>query len=182
MEEALRVLRAGGIILYPTDTVWGIGCDATNEQAVKRIYQLKQREDHKAMLCLLDSEAKLQGYVKDIPEMAYQLIELTNNPLTIIYDTAQNLAANIIAKDGSIGIRITEEVFSKSLCARLHKPIVSTSANISGEKTPQTFKDISERIKDGVDYVVKYRQTDELSHRSSSIIKLSKGNVIKVIR
>lgn len=181
-QEALRVLQAGGIILYPTDTVWGIGCDARNEAAVRRIYALKQREDSKSMLCLLDEIGKLQAYVKTIPSMAYDLDELSTKPLTIIYPNAQNVAANLIAEDGSMGIRITREPFTHDLCARLHAPIVSTSANISGEPTARNYSEVSEAIRAGVDYVVRYRQGDKSEPQPSSIIKLGAGNEVKVIR
>jgi len=140
IKKACEVLRKGGIILYPTDTIWGIGCDATNEEAVKRIYELKQRDDSKSMLVLLDNPAKLQTYVQEVPDIAWDLIELTDKPLTIIYEGAKNLATNLIAADGSIGIRITNEVFSRELCRQFRKPIVSTSANVSGEPSPGRFR------------------------------------------
>jgi len=183
LQEALRVLRAGGIILYPTDTVWGIGCDATNKEAVSRIYRLKQREDSKSMLVLLDGAGKLQGYV-DVPDAAAQLLEVSEGqrPMTIIYPHARNLADNLIAEDGSVGIRITEERFSRQLCEQLRHPLVSTSANISGEATPKTYKDISEAIKQGVDYVCRYRQDDDRAHKPSSIIKIEMDNSFVIIR
>lgn len=180
--EAVSVMQKGGIILYPTDTVWGIGCDARNNDAVKRIYALKQREDTKSMLCLLDSPAKLQGYVENIPDMAWDLIEMAEHPLTIIYDKAKNIASNLISTDGSIGIRITKEMFSKALCERLHAPIVSTSANLSGYPTARNFVEIDETIVRGVDYVVRYRREDTSLPMPSHIVKLSAGNVVKVIR
>nr|WP_319400322.1 L-threonylcarbamoyladenylate synthase [uncultured Carboxylicivirga sp.] len=182
LKKALEVLRNGGIILYPTDTIWGIGCDATNADAVKRIYELKQRSDSKSMLVLLDNTAKLASYVNDIPEVAYDMAELTNKPLTIIYDDAKNLASNLIAEDGSIGIRITEEEFSNQLCARFKKPIVSTSANVSGDASPQQFDQISEVIKEGVDYIVEFRQEETKNPAPSSIVKIGKGGEIKIIR
>jgi L-threonylcarbamoyladenylate synthase len=182
IKKALEVLRAGGVILYPTDTVWGLGCDATNEEAVKRIFEIKKRVDAKAMLVLVDSEAKLQAYVDEIPDMAWDLIELTTKPLTIIYPDAKNLAANLIAEDKSIGIRVTNEEFSKTLCARFRKPIVSTSANVSGEPTPGIFHEISDKIIHAVDYVVNYRQDSTEGAKPSSIIKLGKGNLIQIIR
>lgn len=180
--EAVRVMREGGIILYPTDTVWGIGCDARNTEAVKKIYALKRREDSKSMLCLLDGVGKLQGYVHEIPMLAWDLIEMSTEPLTIIYDGAYNLAENLIAHDGSLGIRITNEAFTKALCEQLHGPVVSTSANISGEPTARNFSEISKEIIDGVDYVVKYRQGDNSTPSPSHIIKLSVNGQIKVIR
>jgi L-threonylcarbamoyladenylate synthase len=182
IKKAIEVLKSGGIILYPTDTIWGIGCDATNEEAVKRIYDLKQRDDSKSMLVLLDNPAKLQTYVQDVPEIAWDMIDLTDKPLTIIYDGAKNLAANLIAPDGSIGIRITDELFSRELCKQFRKPIVSTSANISGEVSPTKFSKISTEIKNGVDYVVNYRRKDNSEVKPSSIIKLGRNGTIQVIR
>ncbi len=191
MQEALRVLQSGGVILYPTDTVWGIGCDATNEQAVQRIFQIKQRAEAKAMLVLLDAPGKLQGYVEEVPEMAWDLIdcavanpedEVQQNPMTIIYPNARNLAPSLIAEDGSVGIRITQEVFSKTLCERLKRPLVSTSANISGTPAPAIFAEISNEILEAVDYVVRFRQDDTRKAQPSSIIKLGLHNEIKVIR
>ena len=180
--EAVRVMQQGGIILYPTDTVWGIGCDACNREAVAKIYRLKQREEHKAMLCLLDSPAKLQGYVKEVPDLAWDLIEMATEPLTIIYDGARNLADNLLSDDGSLGIRITGEVFSKALCERLHHPVVSTSANLSGMPAARNFSQIQQEILCGVDYVVRYRRDDLSEPSPSHIIKLSPDNTIKIIR
>lgn len=182
IKKALEVLRSGGIILYPTDTVWGIGCDATNERAVKRVFEIKKRTDTKAILVLIDNPAKLQGYVDEVPDIAWDLIEMTEKPLTIIYPQAKNLASNLIAEDNSIGIRVTNEPFSKTLCEQLRKPIVSTSANISGEPTPRNFSQISEEIKSAVDYVVNFRQDDKSEPKPSSIIKLGKGNLFELIR
>lgn len=182
IKKALDVLHNGGIILYPTDTIWGIGCDATNKDAVKRIYELKQRADSKSMLILLDSDVRLNSYLNEVPEIAYDLIDLSEKPLTIIYDGAKNLAKNLIANDGSIGIRITTESFSKQLCSRFKKPIVSTSANISGNPSPQIFDEISDEIINGVDYVVKYRKDETTPANPSSIIKLGIGATIEVIR
>ena len=195
LQEALRVLRNGGIIVYPTDTVWGIGCDATNAEAVKRIYQLKQREDSKSMLVLLDSPAKLNYYIADIPDAAWALLEASDysensdysdfsdkKPLTIIYPNARNLAPNLIAEDGSIGIRITNEPFSKALCEQLRHPIVSTSANISGEPTPRYFREIHGVILDHTDYCCLFRRDDETPHEPSSIIKINADGSFKIIR
>lgn len=175
-------MRNGGIILYPTDTIWGIGCDATNEEAVKRIFQLKQREDTKSMLVLMDNPAKLQTYISEVPDIAWDLIELTDKPLTIIYDGAKNLAPNLIAEDGSIGIRITDEAFSKELCRRFGKPIVSTSANISGNPSPSNFFEIDDEIKNAVDYIVEFRRKDRSKAAPSGIIKLEKDGSIRIIR
>lgn len=182
IKKACEVLRQGGVILYPTDTVWGIGCDATNEEAVKKIYAIKQRNDSKSMLVLMDNPAKLQTYVSEVPDIAWDLIDLTDKPLTIIYDGARNLASNLIAEDGSIGIRITTEQFSEALCRQFRKPIVSTSANISGERVAANFNEISEEIINAVDYVVDFRQNDYTKAKPSSIIKLSKNGTIKIIR
>ena len=175
-------MNEGGVILYPTDTIWGIGCDATNEEAVRRVYQIKQRSDSKAMLVLFDSPVKVDFYVQDVPEVAWDLIEVADKPLTIIYSGARNLASNLIAEDGSVGIRVTNEEFSKRLCQQFRKAIVSTSANISGQPSPANYSEITEELKSMVDYVVGYRQ-EEMGHpKPSSIIKLDKGGVIKIIR
>lgn len=182
IKKAIEVLRQGGVILYPTDTIWGLGCDATNAKAVQRIYDIKQRANSKAMLVLMDSTAKLQGYVQDVPDMAWDLIELSEKPLTIIYPNAKNLAENLIADDHSIGIRITREEFSKRLCEQFRKPIVSTSANSSGETAPKSFCDIQENIKNNVDYIVEYRQQEIIEATASSIIKLEVNGQITIIR
>lgn len=182
VKKACEVMQKGGVILYPTDTVWGIGCDATNEEAVKRIYDIKQRADNKAMLVLVDSEAKVEFYVKDVPQVAWDLIELTTKPLTIIYDGARNLAPNLIGSDGSIGIRVTGEAFSKQLCYRFRKAIVSTSANISGQPAPALFSEIGEEIKQAVDYVVDYRRGEKGHPKPSSIIRLGSKGEVKIIR
>ena len=198
LEEAVRVLRAGGVIVYPTDTVWGIGCDATNEEAVSRVYALKRRADSKSMLVLLDAPGKLQGYVEEVPEMAWELLECTAplqlplqggrentesiRPLTIIYPRGKNLAKSLLAEDGSVGIRITREPFSKALCERLRRPIVSTSANISGEPAAKTFHQISEAVLEQADYVCLYRRDDEEEKAPSSIIKVGLHNEIEIIR
>lgn len=182
IKTALNVLINGGIILYPTDTIWGIGCDATNEEAVRKVYALKQRSDSKSMLVLLDSEAKLPYYIENVPDLAYDLIEMSEKPLTIIYDNARNIAQNLIAEDGSLGIRITKEEFSKQLCFRFRKALVSTSANISGQPSPTCFDDISDEVKSGVDYIVGVRQHESANPKPSSIIKLKTNGEIKVIR
>ncbi len=175
-------MAAGGLILYPTDTIWGIGCDATNEEAVRRVYELKRRSDHKAMLLLMDSSAKLNYYVQEVPDVAWDLIELADSPLTVIYNGARNVAPNLLAEDGSVGIRITQEEFSHKLCERFRKPLVSTSANVSGEPSPANFSEISATIKAGVDYIVRYRQDDLSKAAPSHIIKLGAGGLVKIIR
>lgn len=182
IKKACQVLSKGGVILYPTDTIWGIGCDATNEEAVRRVYEIKQRADSKALLVLVDSPVKVDFYVQDVPEVAWDLIELTDKPLTIIYSDARNLAANLLAEDGSVGIRVTSETFSQRLCQQFRKAIVSTSANISGMPSPACFSEISEEVKAAVDYVVGYRQEETTAPSPSSIIKLGKGGEIKIIR
>lgn len=182
IKKACEVLQKGGVILYPTDTVWGIGCDATNEEAVKRVYEIKKRADSKAMLVLVDSDVKVDYYVQDVPEVAWDLIQYATKPLTVIYDGARNLAPNLIGEDGSVGIRVTSEEFSKQLCFRFRKAIVSTSANISGEPAPASFGEIQEEIKQAVDYIVGYRQDEPAGAMPSSILKLGKGGVIRIIR
>ena len=182
ISQALDVLRSGGVILYPTDTIWGIGCDATNIHAVKRVYEIKQRKDVKSMLVLMENSNLLNSYVSEVPEIAWNLIEVSDKPLTIIYPGAKNLAANLISPDGSIGIRLTSELFTQQLIQRFRKPVVSTSANISGQKTPQNFYEISKEIKDAVDYVVQYRRDDHTLSNPSSIIKLGIGGEIEIIR
>ncbi len=182
IRKACEVLQKGGVILYPTDTVWGIGCDATNEEAVKRVYEIKRRADSKAMLVLVDSDVKVDFYVKDVPEVAWDLIQYATKPLTVIYDDARNLAPNLIGEDGSVGIRVTSEEFSKQLCFRFRKAIVSTSANISGQPAPASFSEIQDEIKQSVDYIVGYRQDEPAGAKPSSILKLGKGGVIKIIR
>ena len=182
IKKAGQVMREGGVILYPTDPIWGIGCDATNEEAVRRVYEIKRRADSKAMLVLVDSAVKVDFYVQDVPEVAWDLIELADKPLTIIYSGARNLAPNLLAEDGSVGIRVTGEEFSKRLCQQFRKAIVSTSANVSGQPSPQNFSEISEEIKSAVDYIVDYRREETTQAKPSSIIKLDKGGVIKIIR
>jgi L-threonylcarbamoyladenylate synthase len=182
IKAAIAVLQKGGIILYPTDTIWGLGCDAGNEAAVQRIYAIKNRVDSKSMLVLMENAALIERYVDEVPDVAYDLIELTDKPLTIIFDGAKNLAKNLIAEDGSIGIRITSEAFSSELIRRFKRPIVSTSANISGNPSPARFSDIDQGIIDSVDFVVKFRQDEIKKAVPSSIMKLGKGGEIKIIR
>ena len=198
IKKAVEVLRKGGVILYPTDTVWGIGCDATNAEAVKRVYDIKQRDDSKAMICLVDSDARLQRYVRNVPDVAWQLIDSlktvsddsvvgTKNvppakPTTIILDGAVNLAPNLIAEDGSIALRITQEPFSKELCYRFQKALVSPSANISGEPAAQTYCDIDPRIIEQVDYVCWSRRQEHKPHTPSSIIRLRPNGEVTIIR
>lgn len=182
IDKSLEILNAGGVILYPTDTIWGLGCDATNEKAVEKIYQIKQRCDQKSMLVLLDNSNKIPSFITEMPELAWDLIELSETPLTIIYSGAKNLASNLIAPDGSIGIRISNNDFNQKLIQKFRKPLVSTSANISGSNSPQSFADISQEIIDAVDYVVEWKQDDFTKSLPSSIIKLGTTGEIQIIR
>ena len=186
IRQAVETMRKGGVILYPTDTVWGIGCDATNAEAVKRVYAIKQRDDSKALICLVDSDARMQRYFRNVPDVAWQLVdslkESDAKPTTLILDGAINLAENLIADDGSVGIRITNEPFSKELCFRFQKAIVSTSANISGEPAAQNYGDIDPRILEAVDYVCWSRRQEHKPHTPSSIIKLKENGEVIIIR
>lgn len=182
IRQAVDVLNRGGIILYPTDTIWGLGCDATNAEAVKRVFEIKQREDAKALITLVDSEAKVQAYVREMPDVAWDLMEVADSPLTIIYDGARNLAPNLLAEDGSVGIRVTHEAFSNYLCLRFKRPIVSTSANLSGQPSPRCFADIAPEIVAAVDYVCTSRRQETVCPSPSHIIKLGVGGEVKVIR
>ena len=182
IKNAIDTMRNGGVILYPTDTVWGIGCDATNPDAVAKVYKIKRRDDSKALICLVDSDARLQRYVRNVPEVDWDLLELADKPTTVILDNAVNLAPNLVAEDGSIAMRITKENFSKELCFRFQKPIVSTSANISGEPAAQNYRDISEELLNAVDYVCRTRRQEHKPHKPSSIIKLSENGEVKIIR
>lgn len=186
IKRAVETMRKGGVILYPTDTVWGIGCDATNAEAVKRVYEIKQRDDSKALICLVDSDARMQRYFRHVPDVAWQLIDSLKEgdakPTTLILDGAINLAENLIAEDGSLGVRITNEPFSKELCFRFQKAIVSTSANISGEPAAQNYCDIDQRIIEAVDYVCWSRRQEHKPHTPSSIIKLKENGEVTIIR
>jgi L-threonylcarbamoyladenylate synthase len=185
IKKAVEVMRQGGVILYPTDTIWGIGCDATNAEAVKRVYDIKRRDDSKALICLVDSDARLQRYVRQVPDVAWQLIDSLKEggkPTTLILDGAVNLAPNLIAEDGSIALRITQEPFSKELCYRFQKAIVSTSANISGEPAAQNYRDIDPRILEAVDYVCWTRRQEHQPHQPSAIIRLRPDGQVEIIR
>jgi L-threonylcarbamoyladenylate synthase len=182
IKQAVETLRQGGAILYPTDTIWGLGCDATNEKAVNRILNIKKRTEKKSMMILVSDIGMLQGYIKEMPDIAWDLIEYAEKPLTLIFANARNLAPTIIAEDGSIGIRVVQDEFARRLIERFRKPIVSTSANISGEPNPEFFDDISEEIKDQVDYIVNWRQEDRTPHEPSSIIKLKSNGEFNLIR
>jgi L-threonylcarbamoyladenylate synthase len=182
VNKAFEVLKNGGLILYPTDTIWGIGCDATNLEAVEKVFKLKGRSEQKSLIVLLDSANKLQSYVNEIPEVAYDLIEYAENPMTIIYSNAKNLAKNAIAIDGSIGIRIVKHTFCEQLLQRFRKPIISTSANLSGQPSPACFNEISQEIKQGVNYVVNWEQDDTSIKKASTIMKLEPGGLFSFIR
>ncbi len=182
IQKCLGVLDGGGIILYPTDTIWGIGCDATNPMATEKIYRLKQREDAKAMLVLVDSVDMLSGYVEEIPEMAGEILEINEKPLTIIYPAGRNLSENLLSPDGSIGIRITSDPFCTALIRKFRKPIVSTSANFAGKPSPATFREISEQIISKVDYTVSWRRNDTTRANPSGILKVKLNGEIEVIR
>ena len=178
----LEVLKRGGIIIYPTDTVWGIGCDATDSNAVKRIFEIKRRADSKALITLVDSVAALERVVDEVPEVAYQLIDVAVEPMTIVYDRGVGVAPELLAEDGSIGVRITSEKFSKELCRRFRRPIVSTSVNISGEPSPKCFHDINPDLLDAADYVCEADRERPWASKPSTVIKLSAGGVIKILR
>jgi len=179
--KAITILKQGGIILYPTDTVWGIGCDATNFNAVKKIFKLKQREESKALICLVNNYNMLEKHVDNVPNIAYNILDLAINPTTVIYDNPAGVAENLIAKDNTLAIRVTQDKFCQKLIKYLGKPLVSTSANIAGESTPKSFKEIDDAILKGVDYVVNL-QTEKIAKNPSTIIKLSNSGDVKIIR
>ncbi|WAC40442.1 L-threonylcarbamoyladenylate synthase [Pedobacter sp. SL55] len=182
INKTLEILKNGGVILYPTDTVWGLGCDATNAEAVAKVNEIKGRSADKSLIVLLDTDNKLQSYVNDVSEVAYDLIEYAEKPLTVIFSNAKNLAANVINADGSVGIRIPKHDFCQQLVQRFRKPIVSTSANISGEPTPKFFDEISDEVKDAVDYIVELEQEDKTPKQPSTIVKLGTGGQFEFIR
>jgi L-threonylcarbamoyladenylate synthase len=182
LTNALKVLQDGGIILYPTDTIWGIGCDATNTEAVKRIFKLKQRDEAKSMIILLDTENKLESYVKEVPAIAYDLIEYAENPLTLVMPGAKNISSALISEDGSVGIRVAKHDFCQQLIQRLRKPLVSTSANISGKPSPQNFSQMDQEIIDGVDYVVNQEQNSTELKKPSTIMRLNPDGRFEFLR
>lgn len=182
VEKALKAIQDGGIILYPTDTIWGIGCDATNTEAIKKIFKLKQRDEAKSMIILLDTENKLESYVQEVPAIAYDLIEYAENPLTLVMPGAKNISPSLIAADGSVGIRVSNHQFCQQLIQRLRKPIVSTSANISGSPSPQNFSEIAQEIIDGVDYVVDLDQHDLSKKKPSTIMRIEPDGRFEFIR
>lgn len=183
LRQAIDTLKRGGVIIYPTDTVWGIGCDATNASAVAKVFEIKHRADSKALILLVDSIDALYGCVENVPEVAEQLIEAAVNPTTIIYDHAsRRIAPNAVADDGSVAVRITSEAFSCELCRRFRRPIVSTSANISGKPAARCFSEIDATLLQSADYVVAYRRDDNSRPQPSSIIKISDDATFKIIR
>lgn len=179
---AVETMRRGGVILYPTDTIWGLGCDAKNPEAIKKIYDIKQRLDSKALICLVGSMSMLDACVEEVPDVAEQLIEASIDPITIVYDHGRNVAPNLLAPDGSLGVRLTRERFSASLCRALRGPIVSTSANLSGTPSPRSFSEISEEILNAVDYICLSRRNEAPATKASSVIKISRGGVFKILR
>lgn len=183
LKNALEVLRKGGSILYPTDTVWGLGCDARSKEAVNKIFKIKERAEYKSMVVLVCDDKMINRYVKEVPAIAWDLIEAAgDDPLTIIYPDGRMLAENIIAADGSVGIRIVKDEFCKNLIHKFGKPIVSTSANISGEPTPTSFTEIAEKVKNKVDYIVNLRQQEVNNPKPSTIIKVAMNGEVKIIR
>jgi len=181
LTQAIETLQSGGTLLYPTDTIWGIGCDATNPEAIKKIFDIKKREQNKSLIILVESEKRLQDLV-DVPEMAWQIIDLSEKPVTIVYENPKNLPKELLAEDGSVGIRIVKNEYCKKLISKLNKPLVSTSANLSGQKSPMKFSDISEEIKNSVDYIVEDNHDKVSEFSGSSVIKVWNNNQIKVLR
>lgn len=181
LEQSLSTLKKSGVILYPTDTVWGIGCDATNYEAITKIYELKKREESKALICLVSDFKMLQQYIEDVPEMAYDILRYANKPTTIIYDRPKGVSENLIAEDNTLAIRVVREGFAHQLIKKLRRPIVSTSANISGKPSPKSFKEIDQEILKGVDYVVNLQSKNKKA-KPSTIIKLSNDGMVKIIR
>ncbi|MEZ7496711.1 L-threonylcarbamoyladenylate synthase [Leeuwenhoekiella aequorea] len=181
VNESLTILKRGGLLLYPTDTVWGIGCDATNAEAVDKIFALKKRAESKSLICLVSDFKMLNQYIENIPEIAYSILKYADQPTTIIYDDPIRIAENLIAEDNTLGIRVVEDGFCKALIKKLGKPLVSTSANISGEKTPMRYPEISQPILEGVDYIVNLQRKHK-STKSSTIIKLKNNGQVEILR
>lgn len=182
IREAVRVMQSGGVILYPTDTIWGIGCDACNEDAVRRVFEIKRRAEAKSVISLVDSEVKVEFYVRSVPDVAWQLWECADEPLTLVLDGARNLASGVIASDGSVALRVTREAFSRQLCMRMKRAVVSTSANIAGEPAPRCFSEISPEILQAVDYVCLSRRDEAPRQAPSHIIKIGPSGEVKIIR
>ena len=181
IREAVRVMQSGGVILYPTDTIWGIGCDACNEDAVRRVFEIKRRAEAKSVISLVDSEVKVEFYVRSVPDVAWQLWECSDEPLTLVLDGARNLASGVIASDGSVALRVTREAFSRQLCMRMKRAVVSTSANIAGEPAPRCFSEISPEILQAVDYVCLSRRDEAPRQTPSHIIKIGPSGEVKII-
>lgn len=181
MNTLIEILKNGGTILYPTDTIWGIGCEATNTEAIQKIYDIKKRDANKSMIILVESEKRLQDLV-DVPAMAWEIIDLSEKPVTIIYESPKGLPKELLAEDGSIGIRLVKDDFCKKLITKLNKPLVSTSANLSGDKSPMKYSDISKEIVEAVDFVVEENRERVSQFSGSSIIKIWNDGRIKVIR
>ena len=182
IREAVRVMRSGGLVLMPTDTIWGLACDATNEAAVRKVFALKRRDDSKALIALVDAPETVQRYVSEVPDAAWDLMDVATSPLTLVYDEARNLASNLVAADGSVAIRVTREPFNLTLCKRMGRAVVSTSANISGEPSPRCFAEISEDVKAAVDYICTSRRDEKPAAKPSGIIKIGQGGEVKIIR
>ena len=181
LTKAIEILQSGGTILYPTDTIWGIGCDATNPDAIKKIFDIKRREANKSLIILVETEKRLQDLV-DVPEMAWQIMDVSEKPVTIVYENPKNLPKEILAEDGSVGIRLIKDDYCKRLITKLNKPLVSTSANLSGQKSPMKFSDISDEIKNAVDYIVEENDDKVSKFSGSSVIKIWNNNQIKILR
>ena len=181
MEQLIEILKSGGTILYPTDTIWGIGCDATNVEAINKIFEIKKRDQNKSMIILVESEKRLQDIV-EVPEMAWEIMELSEKPVTLIYDNPIGLPKEMLAEDGSIGIRLVKDLFLKKIITKMNKPLVSTSANFSGEKSPMKFSDISKEIVNAVDFVAEENQDKISEYSGSSVIRIWKDGRIKVLR
>ena len=181
VNESLGVIKRGRLLLYPTDTVWGIGCDATNADAIDKVYALKKRKESKALICLVSDMKMLNQFVEEIPEVAYNILKYADQPTTIIYDKPIRVAENLVGEDNTLGIRIVQDEFCRSLIKKMGRPLVSTSANISGEKTPMRFPEISKPILEGVDYIVNLQRKHK-STKSSTIIRLSNDGQVKVLR
>jgi L-threonylcarbamoyladenylate synthase len=182
IKESLKTLRQGGIILYPTDTIWGLGCDPTNEAAVNKIYKIKSRDENKSLIILVDGLSMIERYVEDCPEIVFELAGVSDSPLTIIYPKGKNLAEGVCGKDNSIAIRICHDEFCSQLISRFHKPIVSTSANLSGSPSPGNFSEVEKTLIDTVDFVVNYHQNDRSKSFASPVIKVNHDGTIKIIR
>ena len=182
VDRACKVMQEGGIVVYHTDTIWGIGCDATNADAVARLYEIKRRADHKALITLVPDAGWVERYVEEVPDVAWELLDVAVDPMTIVYDRGKNVATNLMGEDGSIGLRVTSEFYSRELCRRLRKPVVSSSANVSGDPSPMCFAEISKEILDAADYVAMYRRDDKGGIKASTVIRLGAGGLIKILR